>query len=365
MNRALWATLLLTACAPARHGCAVVAFVGATPRAVEGDVAARILAGRATPPRACIRTFRHRTYEEVGAPDAEIALAQRVAAMDDVVAVVGHATSSASLAAAPVYRDAEVVQVIPAGTSRALSQFRPWALAMVPDDSTEGLAMARMAQAEFHPRTAIVMYSRDDYGEGLRQGLDRGLAAVGVRPAAELPVDEGSDLATLSRAALAAGPAEVAFLLGDYRLVGDLARALHASRPGLPIVAGDAALYPQGLAEHAGPALGALEVVTFHLPDGADSASAAFIAAFRGVAGRDPTPNEALTYDALMVAVAAVDSAGDSRTAVRDWLLALGGEHPAWPGVSGPVAFAGAPADRFELVRILHGVPVPVALSGR
>jgi branched-chain amino acid transport system substrate-binding protein len=364
VTRAAWVAVLLTACAPARHTCAVVAFVGATPHAVEGDVAARILAARATRTRACIRTFRHPTYQAVGTPDAEIAMAQRVTAMDDVVAVVGHATSSASLAVAPVYRDSGVVQLVPAGTSRALRQFRPWVLTFAPNDSAEGLALARMAQAEFHPRTALVMYARDDYGEGLRQGLDGGLAAVGVRPVAELPVDEGSDLATLARAALASGHADVAFLLGDYRLVGDLAQALHAGRPGLPIMAGDAALYPQGLAEHAGPALGVLQIVSFPLPDGADSASTAFLSAFRAVARRDPTPDEALTYDALMVAAAAVDSAGASRTAVRDWLLALGGAHPAWPGVSGPVAFAGTPADRFELVRIDRGVPVPVAVSG-
>lgn len=351
--------LLAAACRPGQEACVVVASVGSTPHAVEVEVARRLL-GAGAARGVCLGDFRHTTYEAVGAPDAEVALALRVAAMDDVMVVVGHATSRGSLAAAPVYRDSAVTQIVPVGTSRELHRWAPWTLSFVPDDSAEGEQMAEYAAQKLGARRALAIYSADEYGEGLLDGLRTGVARAGIRVLGAVRAVEGSDLATLIQAALRHRNVDVVFVLGDYRMVGDAARVLHRSRPTLTLVAGDAAFYPEGLVRRAGSALGTLRLISFRLPDPARPGATAYLAAFRAVAGRDPTPNEALTHDALMVAVAAVDSAGPDRVRVRDWLAALGGSHAPWPGVTGDISFAVPDTARFAVFRIERGMAVPV-----
>lgn len=353
--------LLLTAlgCRAGAHVCPVVAFAGATPHSVEGDVAARLLAqeGRA---RICIQVVRHPSYQEVGSPAAEVALAQRVAAEDDVMVVVGHVTSRGSLAAAPVYRAAGIVQIVPVGTSRLLRGVGSSLFDLVPDDSAEGKAMAAYGSRVVPRGRALVVYVADEYGQGLLNGLRVGLAGRGLSIGAAVPVLEGSDIATLTAAALHRGRPDIAFILGDYRVAGDVARELHARLPALALIGSDAALYPRGLAEHAGPALGSLRLVSFRRPDSTTVAAARYLAVFRAVAGRDPTPDEALTHDALMLAAAAIDSAGTDRAEIRDWLATLGASHPAWPGVTGPVQFARPDPAAFTVLRIQGDAAVPV-----
>jgi branched-chain amino acid transport system substrate-binding protein len=347
------------ACRPAAGGCAVVALVGGTPHSVEGVVAESVLAGRGHSDRVCIEIARHRSYDDVGAPAAEVALAQRIAAEDDVMVVVGHATSRGSLEAAPVYRNAGLAQLVPTGTSRRLRDAGPSVFLLVPDDSAEGDAMAAYgASGGF--RRALVFYAADEYGEGLRDGLRVALARRGLSVSAAVPLVDGSDVATLARAALRNGPVDVAYILGSYRIAGDVARELHRLAPALALVGSDAALYPQGLAERAGSALDVLRLVSFRRPDPLRPGAAEYLRAFRAVAGRDPTPDEAVTHDALMLAIAALDSAGADRAAVRDWLASLGAARPPWQGVTGPIQFAHPGGGEFTVLRIENGHAVPV-----
>ncbi|HEU5359303.1 MAG TPA: ABC transporter substrate-binding protein [Gemmatimonadales bacterium] len=348
------------ACSSRSNACPVVALAGATPHSVAGEVASAVLAAEPRGRRVCIEVFRHRSYDSVGDPAAEVAMAERVAAQDDVMAVVGHATSSGSLAAAPVYRSAGITQLVPTATSRLLAQFRPSAMSLAPDDSLEGLALAAFGAQALRAHRAFVFYVANEYAEGLLGGLRVGLAGRNVAVTAAARILPESDLPTLVDAAIRRQQADIAYLIGDYRTVGRLAQVLHARRRTLPLVAGDAALYPEGLAEQAGEALPSLRVVGFQR-NGEDSArSAAYLAAFRRIAGREPTPDEMLTHDALMVAVAAVRTAGPDRAAVESWLASLGGSRPAWRGVTGPVQFA-HPADvRFGVFRIQDGIAVPV-----
>ena len=350
----------VAAFAPGEGTCPVVTLAGDTPHSVNGEVVTALLASDPAARRVCIVEFRHRSYSDMGDPAAEVAMAERVAAEDDVVAVVGHVNSAGSLAAAPVYRSAGLAQLVPAATSQLLARFRPSLMSLVPDDSLEGLALAAYGDSALKARSALIIYRADQYGQEMFAGLRAGLVARGVRITAAFPMLAQSDLATLVNVAVRQGPADVAYLLGDYRVVGRAARALHASRPDLPLVAGDAAAYPAGLAEEAGPALSSIRLLTFRTTDGDTARSAAYVKEFRTLAGRDPMPDETLTADALLVAVAAVRYAGPDRSAVESWLASLGASRPPWPGLSGPIQFAHPSQAGFEVMQVQDGALVPV-----
>ncbi|MGB7213176.1 MAG: ABC transporter substrate-binding protein [Gemmatimonadales bacterium] len=355
-------TFLLTAaaCGRAPGFCPVVALAGATPHSVDGRVAAALLAMEPSARRVCIATFRHPSYDSLGDPAAEVAMAERVAGEDDVMVVVGHVSSRGSLAVAPVYRAAGIAQLVPASTSQRLLGFRPSLMSLVPDDSVEGLALAAYGDSAFRARRALIVYRADQYGEEMFAGLRAGLAQHGVRITAAIPTLAESDMPTLVNAAIMSGPADVAYLLGDYRVVGRAAVALHAKRPAMPLVAGDAAAYPEGLTEQAGAALSSIYVLTYRTTLGDTARDAVYRREFRALAGREPTPDELLTTDALLVAAAAVREAGPDRSAVESWLASLGGSRPPWPGLSGPIQFSRPSLAGFEVMRVEKDALVPV-----
>lgn len=357
--------VLLSGCSTGHPACAVVALAGVTPHSVEGEVATRMLAGAGSARRVCIQVFRHSSYDLMGDPAAEVALAQRVAAEDDVIVVVGHVSSAGTLTTAPVYRAQGIAQLVPAGTSRLLAPFRPSLMSLVPDDSLEGAALAAYGDSAFGVRNALIFYRDDQYGEGLLAGVRAGLAVHGARIAAAVQVLAGSDVTTLVDAALKGTRPDGAFLLGDYRVVGRAAEALQTRRPKLPLLAGDAAAYPRGLAEEAGGALGAIRILTYNTAGGDPSKMAVYLRTFRAVAGRDPTPDEIVTEDALMVAVEAIQEAGPDRSAVASWLASLGGRRPAWWGITGPIQFAHPSAVGFTVRQVRNGALVPAPVTPR
>ncbi|MGH7591860.1 MAG: ABC transporter substrate-binding protein [Gemmatimonadales bacterium] len=361
MRRSLAAlALLVAACGGTPGSCPVVAFAGATPHSVDGRVTAALLATDPGGRRVCIAVFRHPYYDSLGDPAAEVAMAERVVAQDDVMVVVGHVSSEGSLAVAPVYRAAGIAQLVPAATSERLARFGPSLMSLVPDDSLEGLALAAYGDSALRARSALVVYRADEYGEEMFAGLRAGLARRGVRITAAFPSLAESDLPTLVNAAVRRGPADVAYLLGDYRVVGRAALALHALRPAMPLIAGDAAAYPEGLTEQAGAALPSIRLLTFRTTLGDSARTSAYRRKFRALAGRDPTPDELLTTDALLVAVAAVREAGPDRSAVESWLASLGASRPPWPGLSGPIQFAHRSQAGFDVMRVQDGALVPV-----
>jgi branched-chain amino acid transport system substrate-binding protein len=63
-----------------------------------------------------------------------------------------------------------------------------------------------------------------------------------------------------------------------------------------------------------------------------------FVRAYRDRYHEDPDGNAALAYDATMLLARAIEQAGPSRTAIREWLADLAFTEPH-VGVTGPIAF--------------------------
>jgi ABC-type branched-subunit amino acid transport system substrate-binding protein len=95
-----------------------------------------------------------------------------------------------------------------------------------------------------------------------------------------------------------------------------------------------------------------VDAVAWWRLDSPDSASRAFVQRFERVAGRPPRQQEAMYYDALMVAVRAVETVGRRRDAVRRYLSELGVSRPAYPGITGPISFTRSRPTNLVMVRL-------------
>src|SRR6185295_13314766 len=101
-----------------------------------------------------------------------IEVARQLRADPQVVAVVGHVNSTASLKAATIYNAVgndsvpgdPVVQISPASSSPQLTGAGDWTFRVCPTDLEFSPALARWA-SQLGRRRAAVLYANDDYGQ--------------------------------------------------------------------------------------------------------------------------------------------------------------------------------------------------------
>jgi len=300
----------------------------------------------------------------------DIRYAERLASMREVVAIVGPSDSRTALVTAPYYNNAGISQLLPTATSRDLHDAGEHTLMLAPDDSLEGEFIARFVQGELGARTASVFFVNDEFGNGLGHAAASALRAHGVRvldqvfygPDACPLGGERDDFAQLLPASFARGVPDVLVVAGRDLDAGCLVRRAFATHPRMKVVLGDGVEMRPYFREAAGPvASDSVYAVAFWNPASTDSLSRDFVARFRRITGRDPTPGEAMVYDAIRLAVAAAKAEGADRQAVHGHLLALGTRLPALPGVTGDLAPAMPGRRRLLMLQWAGGHPREVS----
>jgi len=285
----------------------------------------------------------------------EVRRAGRLAAVPGMVAVVGHSGSRASLAAAPVYNEAGIVQVTPNSTSRLLKSAGAWTFNLAPDDSVEGAFIGDFVAERLRAVRAAIYFENDEYGAGLRDGVVTALGERGVAVLDRVPIDQTSDFHTLVAASLKRGVPDVVIVAGRQLEAGSIARVMRERGVPRAVVAGDGALVLPTLTRAAGPAADSLYAVAFWMPDAPDSLSRAFVERYRRATGELPQSVDAMSHDALMLLVDAVRAVGPSRVAVRQYLRDLGGSRTPYVGVTGRISFGPEARPRLVMAHVVGG----------
>lgn len=355
--------LLLGALAAGAAGCGrsdrcpTVAFAAGSQHSVAAAVAESLVAGPSAAARVCFRLTAQPHYEQIDQPDAEVALAEQLAADPSIVTVVGHLRSRGSLAAAPVYARAGVPQIVPASTSRLLRVAGPWTFVLAPTDSAQAVFLAAAVDS-VGARRALLFYSGEPYGEGLVEVTRTALRDRGITITDEVRLGMGTDVATLAEAAIRRRPVDVVVLMVDVSQAAEIARTIVPIKPGVRLLSADGADYPTGLRYYGGAAAESLWIVSLWRPNMADSAVRRYVERFRQLAGRDPTATEALAEDAMLFAEAAVRAVGPDRSAIRTWLAGPGGAVSPEGHVT-EATLHGGPPPTFYFTRIGPPPPAP------
>ncbi len=285
------------------------------------------------------RPLELRIMDDSGRVDVAIRVAQALADDPAVVAVVGHLTSGTSLAAGRVYGSGRrpVAMISPSASSPDLSGVNPFVFRICPTDLSHGAQLARYARRTLGARRAGIIYIDDDYGRGLRLSF-----AAEFRRLGGTILEEDASLAAtpslepyLARMRQAGGVDVL--MLATERGGAELALRDQA-RLGLrwPTIGGDALT---GI--EAGGALGeGLRLSSAYLPDRPGERNAVFVAAYaRAYEGQRPDHRGAGAYDIVQLLARVFAAAGTDRRAVRDYLARIGGDLPAYDGVTGTIAF--------------------------
>lgn len=302
------------------------------------------------------RPLRLRVVDDSGTENGALRAAASLRADRTVVAVVGHLTSTTTIAAARVYGEGShpLPMVSPTASSPELSGISPYAFRVCPTDLQHGPALARFARERLGARRAGILYLNDDYGRGVRRAFaaeftHRGGVVVEADPF--LPGTESVE-PFLSR--MRERGVDVLMLAADVPGAEVALRDLRRLGLPWPVVGSDGMV---GIEADAVLAEG-VYISTAYLPDRQGDHNAAFVVDYlRATGGQRPNDVAALTYDVVQLVARAVDAVGPDRDRIRAFLAQVGRRRPPFEGVTGRIVFdsAGDVHNKPLTIAVVHG----------
>ena len=276
------------------------------------------------------RPLRLVERDDEGIGSKAAAIAGEFVANRSIIAVVGHVTSGAMMAAAPVYEQG-LAAIATTASSPDLSGISSWTFRVISSDSANGIDMAQFATARGFKRVAI-LYENNSYGRGLADAFRRSYNGqiVALDP---IPSDGRSSLEPYVSYLRVRSP-DLVFVAGTDASGRSFLQEARRQSLNSSYMGGDG-WTPLSL--DTAIAEGVFVGAPFSAEDPRPEAQS-FVRAYREQYHEDPDGNAALGYDATMVLASAIEHVGTSRSAIREWLAGLATGQPH-AGVTGPIAF--------------------------
>ncbi len=286
------------------------------------------------------RTIELVVLDDSADTDVAVRVARELYDTGNLIAVVGHLTSGATLAAAPVYGGGgdPVVQISPSASSPLLSDVGPYTFRVCPSDLVHGSRLAEWARTQLGAERAAVLHENNDYGRGVGAAFSASFMELGGEIVSEDPYVEGlPGFAPFLERIQQRGGADVLFLAGPQAGGRRVAATMDnvGFRP--QMMGGDGLV---GI-EEADNAEGML-ISTAYLPDRPGDRNAAYVRAYRAAYHNQlPDHRGAGAYDAVYLLAEALEAVGADRERIREYLARIGSDIAPFQGVTGLIAFDG------------------------
>ncbi|HEU5433475.1 MAG TPA: ABC transporter substrate-binding protein, partial [Thermomicrobiales bacterium] len=300
-------------------------------------------------------------YDDKDDPATAQSVARKIVADGRAVLVIGHRTSSASDAAAPIYDAAEMPAITATANADNVTLGHPWYFRMTFNNTTQGTLLAAYLHDVLKVDRISIVADNSDYGSSLFAGVMAAYPAHGqVRHALVVDVVNGQFAASLAQAvsALRNDPDPGTIVLAvETGHAEQTIVALRDAGIAAPILGSEAIgsdLFLAALAnlpaerERPGRYTGNLTAASPLIMDSLTSESLRWYDGFRDAYDATPGWRGATSYEAAIAAVDAIRSAVaaaplDDRTALRakarDALVALDSPQHSLPGLLGPIWF--------------------------
>lgn len=270
-------------------------------------------------------------------PRQAATVAQRLASRPDILAVVGHFSSTASLAAQPIYDRAGIVMISPSSTSPALSGKRNFFRTAVTDDLVAS-QLAEFAVRNLGAKKVAILYQTGTSTIAQAEIFAKRAKDLG----ANIVLSEGHEpervdfLAAMTK--LASLKPDLIFTPTFTVEAAKIARQAREAGIRAPLMGTDA-LYDTQLLKLAGDAAQGFYAASFFHHSVDRPAARAYVEAYKQATGSFPEGYGANSYDAVGVLAWAVGQVGKDRAKVRQALETLGNEKPKYRGVTGDIGF--------------------------
>lgn len=292
--------------------------------------------------------------DDAGKPEEAAVIARRFATRDGVAIALGSVSSPASLAAAQVFKEEHVPQIVVSGTAqRITTQGNEWVFRCTIPDRKFVADLADFINEKFPKLKRIAfIYVNDDFGKGgfdsfVEAGKKHGMTVVADERYTRGDVDFTGQLTKIR----AANP-DALVDWSRYTEGALIQRQLRQAGMNLPRFGSDG-IAPPAFLELAGDAANGVIYATHFSPATAAGNPQAqrFIEAFRKEFGKLPDYVHAQAFDAMNITIAAIERAKSAdRTAIRNALRLTD-----YASVRGPFKFdsKGDPTLVSHMVRIV------------
>ena len=267
-------------------------------------------------------------------PEEAATAATKLVNQKHVVAMLGEASSSRSLAAAPICQANRVPMVSPSSTNPRVTEVGDYIFRVCFIDSFAGAVMARFAAGGLKlTRVALLVDIRNDYSIGLATYFREQFKKLGGQILAEQSYSEGDSDFHAQLTQLKAVNPEAIYVPGYYTEVGTIARQARELGIKTPFLGGDGWDSPK-LWEIGGEALNGSYFANHYSVDDPNPAVQRFVGDYRARYKTVPDALAALGYDAARILADAMRRAGSTAgEKVRDALAAT----KDFPGVTGKI----------------------------
>ena len=287
-------------------------------------------------------------------------VAEDIVADERILFVMGHGTSSTTLAAANTYQHAGLVMMAPISTSTKLSDLEKtdttnYIFRTIPSDDTSGAALATHVSDTMGLDLVVVFSnSNSSYSQSLTEAFTSTFESAGgetetIDLAAGAPIDQLQNV-----------DADAIALFPDADTYDRAIAIAKTNANALPLIAGDA-MYSINSLNEAGDAVAGLVVPVPWHPEMDVVGVHEFATAAATLWGGEINWRTALRYDAMQVFSQALVSGADSREEIA---AALGDPTFAVYGVTGPVSFLSS-GDRDSSLLLVEVVETPDESTSR
>jgi branched-chain amino acid transport system substrate-binding protein len=273
--------------------------------------------------------------DDQGRPEAAATTATKLVTEDSVVAILGAAASTTSLAVAPVCQAARVPMITPSATNAKVTEAGDFIFRVCFTDSFQGDVLAKFAARGLGARrVAILRDATSDYSRGLAETFTRSFAALGGEVVDVVSYGRGDTNFGAPLTRVRGLAPDAVFLPGYYTEAGLAVRQARALGLDMPILGSDGWV-SSSLGEIGGAALNDTYLSGHYHADDPSPAIQGFLAAYRARYGdEEPDVGAALGYDAVKVLADAIARAGSTEgPRLRDALAAT----RDFPGVTGTI----------------------------
>jgi branched-chain amino acid transport system substrate-binding protein len=235
----------------------------------------------------------------------------------DVIGVVGHFGSEATLAAAPIYEQGKLALVSPTSTSVQISNSGNYIFRTVPSDRFTATALSRHLLNNLGKQNAAVYYnSKSDYSRSLKDEFVTALTSDGGQVVAEFDLSSPGFNALDTVKQATQQEAEALVLAANTATLDAALQVVAVNRRTLPLLGGDSIYNPKTLQVGGENAVDMVVAVPWVLLSNPGSE---FAQTARNLWGGDVNWRTAMAYDATLALAAAIGQ-NPSRASVQQSL---------------------------------------------
>ncbi|MEG5160871.1 ABC transporter substrate-binding protein [Microcoleus sp. AT3-A2] len=283
-------------------------------------------------------------------PEIASQIASAIANNSEVLGVIGHFSSDATLAASKIYQQKQLVAISPTSTSVQLSGVGNNIFRTVPSDRFAANALSRYMLTKLQKKKAAVFFdSASNYSKSLKSEFTTALYGDGGQVVSEFDFAKGNfNAADSFKSAIAQG-AEVIVLAANTATLDQALQVVQVNAKRLPLLAGDDVYTAKILQIGGAGATDMVLAVPWHIL--ADPQSN-FPQTSKQLWNAEVSWRTALAYDAAQALIAGLGR-NPTRTGIQQ---ALSGSDFSAKGASGPIRFLPS-GDRNRAVQLVTVKP--------